>query len=1506
MKKLLSLFTLLCLAITSYAHVWEIRVNQAQNGTLTWYLQSYHTVGSCGIANSGLTINGVNYPLQSEHSGSIVGLSNTVFAVTTNPSTRASYAIVQTPFLGTTLSVQPYSTNACWAFSVGGSGNFTPPPPPVCTSCPITSWTNTTGSPLTNSTPCNPNDDLLPATITVNHLSCASITSGGQFTVVYDPGGANVSYGPYNFSTGISTNVNINLPAGVSNSTQLSVNSAFPCAVTHGLSIPGGSFNGVTENVPPSITAPANVTVNVPVGGSPATGVSLGSPTASDNCGIATITNNGPSSYPAGTTTVTWTATDVNGNTATANQTVTVLEPATALNFDGGNDKVIVPHSSSLNVSAGGELTMEAWVYPTASGVWRNIALKGSYGYGMILSPANQIAFWDQGSGASTPKSTSAVPTNQWSHIAVTVKDLGNSLEVRFFLNGVPAGVSTSSQSSIHDNTGNLIIGEQGTGCICNRFIGSMDELRIWNRALCQGEIMNNMNCELNPAGQSGLVALYHFNQGFVNANNSTVTAVIDASGNGNNGATSGFALNGTTSNWSTGTVSGTCSAFVPPTASITAASSTSICSGSSVVLNANTGSGYSYQWSLNGSTITNATNASYTTSAAGNYTVDVTLNGCSATSGAIAVSISENNGLHFDGANDFVSVPYTTLSSGLTYGAWINTTSASSTAAYAGNPALTIVGDHTNSITKTFGITAGKVQYHSATSSATWGNVTGTTSVNDGSWHHVAVTHSASGAIILYVDGVVDATGSLPFNASGSGTPAFDRIGGSYLNASGTGALFNGTLDEVYVFNGVRSQAQIQASMNGLGGNENNLMAYYNANTGTAQGNNTGLTTLTDVSAPARNGTLNNFALNGCSSNWVVGAPALGNCSSVPEINVKGNSVTINDGDNTPASGDNTDFGSALPGNSISRTFTIENTGTASLNVSAINMTGTNAASFTVSGISLPLAIAPASNTTFTVTFNDTVVGVKTATVNITSTDCDESVYDYAIEAEVLCVPAAFTSIPANVTTNADAGQCNSVVNYSASVSGNPNPAVSYAFTGATTGSGSGTGSGSTFNVGTTLVTISATNLCSNIDSSFTVTVTDNQNPTITAPADVTVNADNGACAATNVALGSPTTADNCGVASFSSNAQSSYPVGTTVVTWTVTDIHSNSATATQNVIVVDNQAPVASCKSYTLDLSNGTGMVTPQDVNNGSSDNCGIAGMTVSPNTFTCADAGTQTVTLTITDIHGNSSSCNATVTVQYQPSCTITTTPSNNTYTGGNPNNIYLGYGPQSATVTCNATGGTGFTYSWYPATGLSCANCQSPVFTPTAAGNYSYTVTATNSNGCSTTCTVSFCVLDIQVPGNKGKSSGKVYLCHSPNGNPNNTQTLSISVNAVASHLSNHSGDRLGSCDQSCGSSAKGGKQPEETAEETFGNTAATLGELKVYPNPNSGRFVIELPEDVKGGQAYVLDMSGRVISTVQFDTNAKIEINLGDVSNGVYMVQVMNDGNIYRSMVSVKN
>ena len=101
----------------------------------------------------------------------------------------------------------------------------------------------------------------------------------------------------------------------------------------------------VIDNILPTITCPTNITVNPNPGTCIATGVSLGSVTTSDNCGIATTLNNAPTQYGGGVTTVTWTTTDVNGNTASCSQTVTLL--------DNTPPTITCPSNKTVNMNTG-------------------------------------------------------------------------------------------------------------------------------------------------------------------------------------------------------------------------------------------------------------------------------------------------------------------------------------------------------------------------------------------------------------------------------------------------------------------------------------------------------------------------------------------------------------------------------------------------------------------------------------------------------------------------------------------------------------------------------------------------------------------------------------------------------------------------------------------------------------------------------------------------------------------------------------------------------------------------------------------------------------------------------------------------------------------------------------------------------------------------------------------------------------------------------------------------
>lgn len=106
---------------------------------------------------------------------------------------------------------------------------------------------------------------------------------------------------------------------------------------------------------------------------------------------------------------------------------------------------------------------------------------------------------------------------------------------------------------------------------------------------------------------------------------------------------------------------------------------------------------------------------------------------------------------------------------------------------------------------------------------------------------------------------------------------------------------------------------------------------------------------------------------------------------------------------------------------------------------------------------------------------------------------------------------------------------------------------------------------------------------------------------------------------------------------------------LGANEVTLTVTDIAGNSATASAIVTVLDTTPPVVLAQSVTVFLdAAGNTTLTADQLDNGSSDNCGTPDLTLDNAGFTCSDLGEATVTLTATDASGNAASVQVAVTV------------------------------------------------------------------------------------------------------------------------------------------------------------------------------------------------------------------------------------------------------------------
>ena len=121
------------------------------------------------------------------------------------------------------------------------------------------------------------------------------------------------------------------------------------------------------------------------------------------------------------------------------------------------------------------------------------------------------------------------------------------------------------------------------------------------------------------------------------------------------------------------------------------------------------------------------------------------------------------------------------------------------------------------------------------------------------------------------------------------------------------------------------------------------------------------------------------------------------------PEIVVRGNGISITDGDTTPSTTDGTDFASVVQtGTTISHTFTVRNDGNATLNLGTVTVpTG-----FTLTE-GLSTSLAPAASDTFTVRLDTTVLGAKAGDVSFSTDDPDESPFNFRITG-IVCVQGA------------------------------------------------------------------------------------------------------------------------------------------------------------------------------------------------------------------------------------------------------------------------------------------------------------------------------------------------------------------------------------------------------------------------------------------------------------------------------------------------------------------
>ncbi|GGG60379.1 hypothetical protein GCM10010976_33960 [Bizionia arctica] len=257
--------------------------------------------------------------------------------------------------------------------------------------------------------------------------------------------------------------------------------------------------------------------------------------------------------------------------------------------------------------------------------------------------------------------------------------------------------------------------------------------------------------------------------------------------------------------------------------------------------------------------------------------------NGCESERIEIVVTIySPATHLNFDGVKDYVDCE-NILPASYTKEAWISMSAFTS--------ANNIISGSNNSGQHALWVPNGIL---SAGHNGSWNGVVDPDILSLNTWYHVAVSYdSATQEMKLYKDGILVATNNnIPAPINGNKV-----IIGGYSPSEGN-FLWNGSIDDVRIWDVVRSADQINSSKNcELQGSESSLVAYYKFNQGGDTADNTAITTLTDATVNAHDGTLANFTLSGTTSNFLAGSP-ITTGSTIPNAPTTTTSITYEVGD--------------------------------------------------------------------------------------------------------------------------------------------------------------------------------------------------------------------------------------------------------------------------------------------------------------------------------------------------------------------------------------------------------------------------------------------------------------------------------------------------------------------------------------------------------------------------------------------------------------------------------
>ena len=504
-----------------------------------------------------------------------------------------------------------------------------------------------------------------------------------------------------------------------------------------------------------------------------------------------------------------------------------------ALTFDGSNDYVDLGNNSSgspYDFSGTKNFSISAWIKPTAVNINQGIVDRYNGGVGgeyqFFIANTGKLSFFRNVS-PYTVASNSSIVANVWTFVSATYDGTNNCI----YINSVLDKCSTVAGGSISSSPTNLLIGAGlNSGAVANDFSGSINDVRIYSRALSAAELASLKTAQ--PISNLGLVGWWKLNEG-------TGTSVNDASGNGNTGSLKNDTSNSPAAD---GTTNGPIWSEGPSPVTNTGTSATSS----------------SPSWQLPNEGYRNrvsVANASGATLPAG-YSVNTPV-----TWGSLLnqnQSRADGNdfrifhqptdsvrSLNFNGTNQYLNIPQPNTNFGtsnFSLSSWVKVGATSNYARVFSQETSARAG-YLLAETPTGVVDFETYESNSATS------ITTTAKISDSKWHLLTATRSGS-TISIYIDGVL--------SASTSGTirnvTTTSNLFLGCQSYGGLGSCLGGSIDDARIYSTALTPSQISALYNGGVGTPNQigsgLVAWYRMDEGSGQ-------VVSDSSGNANNGYL-------------------------------------------------------------------------------------------------------------------------------------------------------------------------------------------------------------------------------------------------------------------------------------------------------------------------------------------------------------------------------------------------------------------------------------------------------------------------------------------------------------------------------------------------------------------------------------------------------------------------------------------------------------------------